>query len=169
MIVVVEIANLIWAVDRTRTRPDTPVVDLCVEPVLVMICRTDRAHCLARCSVTVLAQHWNKPKLDVRILALPIALDPQPLHLSALGHSTLADDWDVIFGLAGRNTGPATGTPIEIDGHRPGVIELFVIPGFAILLPTCEEIVDQAHEFTTVTGIPLSPALSAVLGLASTV
>ena len=83
MIVVVEVADLVGAVHRARARADATVVDLHVETVLVVIGGSHRTDCLARRRLAVLAQHRDEAQLCVRILALPVALDADPLYLAA--------------------------------------------------------------------------------------
>src|SRR4051812_40420764 len=53
-------------------------------------------------------------------LAGEIAIDTQPLHLAAPPDLILADDRDIVFRIAGSDTGIAADAGIEIDHHAPG-------------------------------------------------
>ena len=136
MIVVIEVADLVGAVHRARARADAAVVDLHVEAVLVVIRGSDRAHRLARRRLAVLAQHRDEAQLHVGILAFPVALDADPLHLAALRESLLADDGQIVLGLARDHARLAAGAAIEIDRHGPGVVELLVVAGPAVFAAT---------------------------------
>ena len=41
------------------------------------------------------------------------------MHFPAVGHLILTDDGDVVFALAGHNTGTATHAGIQVNGHTP--------------------------------------------------
>ena len=55
-----------------------------------------------------------------------IAVDSQPVHFATAQNLLLADDRDVIFRLAGDDTGIATDARIQIDRHPPGVALVLV-------------------------------------------
>src|SRR6185295_8719968 len=50
-----------------------------------------------------------------------VAIDANPVHLPAVADLVLADDGDVVLGLAGDRASAAADACGEIDAHRPGV------------------------------------------------
>tara|TARA_B100000809_G_scaffold202609_1_gene203416 strand:+ start:912 stop:1253 length:342 start_codon:yes stop_codon:yes gene_type:complete len=112
VIIVIEVTNFVGAVDRARAGTDATVVNLGVEPVLIMISGAHRAHGLAGCRITVLAHHGQKIQFGIRVLAFPIALYSDPLYLSALGQLLLTYERYIVLGLAGGHTGFATSAGI---------------------------------------------------------
>src|SRR4029077_5299557 len=57
-------------------------------------------------------------------------IDAQPVHLAAASDLLLADDRDVVLGLAGDDAGAAAGTRRQVDGHAPLVAR--VLPLVAV-------------------------------------
>ena len=62
----------------------------------------------------------------VRVVALVVAVDPDPVHLPAAGDFLLADHRDVVLGHAGHDAGAAADAGRQVDGHRPPAALLFV-------------------------------------------
>ena len=141
------------------TGADAPVVDLHIEPVLVVISRAYRANGFAWRRVTLLTQQGNELQFDVRIVAFPIAFDPYPLHLPAISQRFLADIRDIVLRLACGNAGLAAGAAIEIDRHRPGVIEFFVIARLSVFPPTGYKSLHEGHADSTTIGMLFNLAL----------
>ena len=48
-----------------------------------------------------------------------VAIDPDPVHDTAMGDLQFADNRDVVFRLAGDDTGAATGADVEVNRHTP--------------------------------------------------
>jgi len=66
-------------------------------------------------------------------VTLEVAVQADPVHLSAFGHLLLADDRDIVLGLARHHAGVATDAGVQIDGHAPGMA------GVLLLLPERDE------------------------------
>src|SRR3954465_3633048 len=66
------------------------------------------------------AGHRLEEALRIVELAGEIAIDAQPLHLAAPRDLILAHDGDIVFRIAGSDTGIAADAGIEIDYHAPG-------------------------------------------------
>ena len=49
-----------------------------------------------------------------------VAVDAEPVHLAPAHTSVLADDRDVVLGLAGDDAGAAADAGVEVDAHGPG-------------------------------------------------
>lgn len=60
----------------------TAVIDLCVQPLGVLTGGEQRAGRLARDLGALLAHHRHEARLDVRVFALPVTLDDDPVHLA---------------------------------------------------------------------------------------
>ena len=71
----------------------------------------------------LLAMHAQH-RLEIAIrrvgAAFVIAIDAQPMHLPLVDHLLLADDGNVVLGLAGDDASVAADAGVEIDAHRPG-------------------------------------------------
>src|SRR3954449_11030664 len=80
----------------------------------------NRASHLARRLFAMHAGHRLEEALRIVKLAGEIAIDTQPLHLAATRDLILADDSDIVFRIAGSDTGIAADAGIEIDHHAPG-------------------------------------------------
>ena len=57
--------------------------------------------------------------LVVGLRARVVAIDSNPMHGATMADLQFADDRDVVFRLAGNDTGAATGAGVEIDRHPP--------------------------------------------------
>src|SRR4051794_18577883 len=66
------------------------------------------------------ARHRLEEALRIVELAGEIAIDAQPVHLAAPRDLILADDGDIVFRIAGSDTGIAADAGIEIDHQAPG-------------------------------------------------
>ena len=105
----------------TVARADAAVVDLRVQPVLVLMARIGRAHRFARRVVALLAEH--RPELDphVREITLVVAFDAEPVHGAAAPGLFGRHRGNVVFGMARRDAGFAARALVEIDRHSPAV------------------------------------------------
>ena len=109
---------------------DAAVVDLRVQPVLVVVAGVGRAHRLARRVVALLAQHRPERQLRVRELALPVAFDANPVHRPAARRFLRADGRDVVLGMAGGDAGLAARALVEIDDHAPAMCHVSLVRGY---------------------------------------
>jgi len=69
----------------------------------------------------LLAEYRDKPGLHVRELALPVALDPDPVHETPLPGQLFPGHRHVVLGLAGDHAGAAARAAVEVDNHAPFV------------------------------------------------
>src|ERR1019366_9561501 len=96
------------------------VVDLGVQSIRSMMGGAHRANDLARRSPTLLTNPRQElrhlfPKFHPRLLSrAPVALDSEPVHRVTGNEALLAHDWQIVFRIAGRGTGVAASTGIEI-------------------------------------------------------
>ena len=51
-----------------------------------------------------------------------VAVEANPVHLTATKHLILADDRNVVLGLTGHDTGVAADAGVEVDRHTPLVV-----------------------------------------------
>src|SRR4029453_3903716 len=115
----VEEAHVVRARVAAVARADAAVVDLCVQSLIGVVARVSRTPRFTRRLVAVLAEDGTELPLHVGELALPIALDPQPVHGAATRGLLRARGRNVVFGMAGDHAGSAACALIEIDGHSP--------------------------------------------------
>ena len=153
MIVVVEVAYFVGAINSARPGANAAIVYLCIEPILVVVGGTHRTDGFTRCAVAVLTHHRNDIELNVWILTLPVMLPPQPFNFSAFGKRVFPNNGQIVFGLASRDASSAATALIEVDGHGPVVIKFFVIPRLAVLPPTFGYAIQETHVGITVIGM----------------
>src|SRR5581483_931886 len=115
----VEEAHVVGAVVAAVAGADTAVVHLQVEPILAVNTGVHRADGLAGRVRALLAEHRQKARLHIRELALPVALDPDPLLGPVLQEALLLVDRDVVFRLAGDDARLAARAAIQVDRHAP--------------------------------------------------
>ncbi len=136
---VVESTHLVRAVVGAVAGADAAVVDHCVEAVRGVHGRRDGTHLLARCVLALLTGHrLHRDGCRLigvvslgRLLEAEVPVDPEPVHLASAEDLVLADDRDVVLGLAGDHAGRATGAGVQIDRHSPavlGAVELLGLP-----------------------------------------
>ena len=101
--------------------PDAAIVDLQVQPFAVMHRGGHRADRLAGCVLAMHAGHRLKPELRVRLRAMVVDIDPQPMHVAAARDFFRPDHRDIVFRLAGDHAGVAADAYGGVDHHRPGV------------------------------------------------
>ena len=67
---------------------------------------------------------------DLGIVDIPpeVPVDADPGHLAAVEHVFLADDRDIVLGLAGQRAGVAADAGVQVDRHAPGVPGGGVLP-----------------------------------------
>jgi hypothetical protein len=56
----------------------------------------------------VLAQHRDKTEFRIGVLTIPVALNPNPLHLAAFPEFILANNGSIVLSLAGSDAGTAS-------------------------------------------------------------
>ena len=95
------------------------------------------AHDLARRGLALLTQHRLMVGVGILDVAGVIPVDPQPVHFTAVEHLILADDWDVVLGLAGDDARVTAGADVLIDRHAPGVAFVFEV---AVHREACERL-----------------------------
>jgi hypothetical protein len=116
---VVEAAHLVGAVVGAVAGADAAVVDHHVQALAVVDRRGDRADRLARRLLAVLAGHRHVEEVGVVEPAAVVGVDADPVHLAPDQHLVLADDRDVVLGLAGGDAGVAAGADGHVDDHAP--------------------------------------------------
>jgi hypothetical protein len=84
----------------------------------------------------VLTHHGQKIQFGIRVLAFPIAFYSDPLYLSALGQLLLTYERYIVLGLASSHTGFATRAGIQVNCHRPVIVEFIVVAWLSVLTPT---------------------------------
>src|SRR5262249_48950170 len=97
----VEAPDLVGAVVRAVARAHAAVVDHVVEALGAVGGRRHGADQLAGGVLALHAGHRLEERLGVGRVAPVIAVDAQPVHLAAAEDLVLADDGDVVLGLAG--------------------------------------------------------------------
>jgi hypothetical protein len=87
----------------------------------------DGADVFAGGVLAVLARHRLEEEL-LGLLVRPgdVAIDAEPVHLPAGHHLILADDGDVVLGLAGDDARLAAGAGRQVDRHAPPVVRVGV-------------------------------------------
>src|SRR5512144_698503 len=132
MLVVVEVEDpdRIRAVIAAVPGADAAVVDLAVQSVGIMIAGIDGAYRLAGRVMAVLAEYRQEAHAHVRVLPHPEPLDPEPVHVTALGDFLLSADGHVVLRLAGDHAGAASSAAVEVHDHSPFVRarQLFHLP-----------------------------------------
>src|SRR5262249_795794 len=103
----IETPYLVRAVVGTIARADAAVVDHVVEPVGTVNCCPYRANQLARCVLTLHARHRLKEGFRVGQITSVVAIDSKPVHFPSMGDLGLADDRDIVLGLARDDAGAA--------------------------------------------------------------
>src|SRR5207247_8555889 len=111
VVVPVEVADLVRAVVGAVARPDAPVVDLPVQPVVRVVGGIHRTHRLAGRVAALLAQHRRNHGADgmTSLTTRSTALDPEPAHLAAPAHGLLNHGGEGVLSVAGGGAGGAAG------------------------------------------------------------
>ena len=99
----IEEPRMVGTVVSAIARANATVVDLNVQPLLVMVRRVYRTHRLAGCVVAMLTEHGQKTRFDVGVFPFPIALDANPINCPLLNHNVFEVERDIVFGMAGDN------------------------------------------------------------------
>ena len=116
----VEDTRRIGAVVRAVAGADAPVVHLNVDILDIAVIRgKGRANRLARCVPALLAQHRHEPRLDIRVFAIPVAFDPDPMPRAPHAHLFSADRGHIVLGVTGDNARLASGARIQVNDHLP--------------------------------------------------
>src|SRR5204863_2000121 len=100
-------------------RADAAVVGHVVEAVVRVRRRGDRTDLLAGRVLALHARHRLVDGMRLVAAARVVAVDADPVHLAAPDDALLADDRDVVLGLARDGAGGATRASGEIDRHPP--------------------------------------------------
>ena len=166
VIEIVKATNLVGAVVATIPRPNTPVVNHVVEPLAAVHGRGDRAN---RFAGSILAMVTGYRLMHDYLVVIPgvlgeevvtvIAVNPHPVHLAAAPHIVFADNRDIVFGLAGDDTGVATNALVEINRHPPNVGQSRILTG--VIHPAHPESGRIAHGAC---GMPGATAVCALRG-----
>jgi len=114
VIEVIKPANLEWAVVTAIASPDTAVVDHVIEAFIRVHRCGNWTNGFARSFFTLLTCQrlvcdGGVDAFAISLLCDEVTVDPHPLHLATFTDLLLADDRNVIFGLAGNHAGVATG------------------------------------------------------------
>ena len=118
----VEPADLVRAVVRAVASAHAAVIRHLVEALVAVRRRFHGADGFAGGLLAVHAEDGLEVGIRARrLVALVIAIDPQPVHLARAEDLLPAHDRDVVLGLAGDHAGAAADAAVEIDGHAPGV------------------------------------------------
>ena len=116
----VEAPYLIRTVLRAEAGSYAAVVNLIVKPLLGMMRRVHRAYRLARCIVTVLAQHGEKHDF-FHTHGIMITFHPQPSHFTTFDHPVCSYHTKVVFGVTGCRTGSTPDAFIQVHNHSPAI------------------------------------------------
>src|SRR5204863_1831492 len=136
----IEVPNLVGAVVGAIAGADATVVDLHVQSIRRVIRRVGRTDWFAGGVAAVLAHHRHEARIEIGAAVFPalvVALDTNPRHLAtsqqigakacSIGQDLAdlpvrANGRDVVLGVARADASSASGTPREIDGHRPATL-----------------------------------------------
>src|SRR5690606_18700558 len=153
----VESTHLVGAVVGAVAGADATVVGHLVQALVAVRGGGHRAHRFARRVVAVLAHHRHEHHPGVLAghlhpevhgdLAQPfllrslighvgaeVAVQAQPVHLTASAHLVLAHHGDVVLHVAGRHAGTAAHAAVQVDAQPPAVAHAF----HRVLLPQVE-------------------------------
>src|SRR5216110_1150732 len=126
-VVPVEPPHVVRTVVAAVARAHTPVVDLPVQAFVGPIRGEDGADGLARRNFAVLTEHRQKRVLRMLGRALGPALDANPVELATVRRLRLADDGDVVLGLARRHARRASDAEIRVDHHAPAIPRVLLV------------------------------------------
>src|SRR5205085_11621774 len=99
----IEATNLVRTIRLTKSRADAAVVNLDIQPFVVMYRRRYRTHRFAGCGFAVHAGNRLKTAVQLCARADLVTVDPQPVHLAAEVDLLRADNTDIVFGLTGNH------------------------------------------------------------------
>src|SRR5438270_13260051 len=125
----VETAHLVRAVVAAIPRADAAVIGHLVQSLVAVDGGVDRADVLARRGLAVHAAERLGDHLGIFDWPSEVAVDANPLHLATSDDLLLADDRDVVLGLAGDDARAATRALAQVDRHAPLVGFLAVVVG----------------------------------------
>src|SRR5205823_7840887 len=111
----------------TVARADTAVVDHVVEPLVAVHGGADRTDDLARRVLALHTGHRLKVRFRIGRGTAVIGVDTNPVHLPAAQHLVLADDRNIVLGLAADNARIAPDAGIDVDRHAPLVAFVLAI------------------------------------------
>ena len=123
----VKAPHLVRTVIRAVPRAHAAVVNHVVQALGAVHGGTDRTNQLTRRVLALHAGYRLKECSRIRPIALVVGIDAQPVHMPAPHHLLLADDWNVVLGLAGDDAVVASDARIQIDRHAPRVWLALVI------------------------------------------
>ncbi len=118
-IVEIEEAHVVGAGIGAKARADAAVVDLRVQPFGRVIAGVGGADRLAGRLVALLAQHRLKADARVGEIALPVALDANPVLGAAARGLVLARGGDIVFRMARDHARFAARAAVQIHHHVP--------------------------------------------------
>src|SRR6266853_270355 len=121
----IEAPHLIRTVVRAIARAHAAVVDHFVQAFRAMNRRGHRANNFARRVFTMHAEHGLVVSARAVQIPFEVAVDANPVHLTANHDFRLADHRDVVFRLAGHHARAAAGTGVQVYRHAPRVAVVF--------------------------------------------
>ena len=125
----IEPADFVRAIVRAIARADAAVVNLQVQPFVIVERRADRADQFAGRVFALHARHRLMAHRRVVRLAAEISVNADPLHFAARGDLVLADHRDVVLCLAGEHAGVAADAGRQVNGHAPSVTLIAMLAG----------------------------------------
>src|SRR5262245_24960267 len=115
----VEEANVVWAGIRAVARTDAAVVHLSVQSLFGVVARVRRAHRLAWCGITLLAEDRSELQSRIGEFAFPITLDANPMHGAAARGLRCAHRRNVVLRSAGRHARFTPRATVQVHSHAP--------------------------------------------------
>jgi hypothetical protein len=115
----VEILYSIGTGRGTVSAPDAAVIDLCHQSLFVNIGSVDRTDFGARWIIAMHTGSWEKPGFDMGKFPFNIRDEFNPVDGAAFGRFFWSDDGDIVFRLAGDDTGLTSAALVQINYHSP--------------------------------------------------
>ena len=113
---------MIGATVSAEPGPDAAVIDLNVQPLVVVIRGEYRAYRLTGSIPALLAHYGNESSFYIRELTFPISFDAYPLNRSSLVERLFLIDRYIVFRLTSNHTCLAPGALVDVDHHTPFVV-----------------------------------------------
>lgn len=117
----VKAPNFVRTVIGAIAGPNATVIHHVVQAFRAVGCGLNWADQLTRGVFTVLTQYGLKVRFRIIRVAPVITVYADPVHFAAMQNFLLAHNRDVVFRLAGNDTGIAAYATIQVDDHPPGI------------------------------------------------
>src|ERR1700723_1082063 len=117
----IEAPDFVRAIVRAVARADAAVVNHFVQAFGAVHRGADGADHFAGRVLTVHAEHRLVIRFGIVYAAAEISVHADPVHRAALHYLFLADDRNILFGLAGFDAGVAAHAFVQVHGQAPGV------------------------------------------------